>query len=219
MVDAETGERMTDRQLRDEAMSLFVSGYETTSTTLSWAFHALLERPALLRELEEHIQAALGNKAPGFTDLPRLSLAMRIVQETLRLYTPTYFLPRVAIKDDELDGFAIPAGTTVGLMLYIIHRHPELWEEPLRFDPGRFTPERSVNRDALAWIPFGSGQRVCLAKDFALMEGQLILTRVVQRYHIEPVPGRVTRLHIATTVQTRNGVWARLARRSSTTAE
>jgi cytochrome P450 len=214
MVDAETGQRMTNQQLRDEAVSIFISGYETTSTTLAWAVHVLLEQPELLRSLVRQSDTVLGERRPGFADLPRLSLASGIMQETLRLYPPTYFLPRTAVEDAELDGFRIPRGSMVGLMTYIIHRHPEFWEEPDRFDPERFSPERSVKRDPLAWLPFGAGQRMCIAKDFALMEGQLILTRAAQRYHFEAVPGRSTQVHLAMTLQTRNGVWARLTRRS-----
>ena len=213
MVDAETGERMTDAQLRDEAVSIFISGFETTATTLAWCFHTLLQRPELMGALVRQTDEALGGKPPGLGDLPRLPLALNIMQETLRLYPPTYFLPRTATEDSEVDGFRIPAGATVGLMTYVIHRHPDFWEEPARFDPERFSPERSAKREPLAWIPFGAGQRICLAKDFALLEGQLILALAAQRYHFEPVPGHSTQVRLSMTIQTRGGVWARLRRR------
>ncbi|WP_437977347.1 cytochrome P450 [Sorangium sp. So ce295] len=213
-VDAETGEQMSNQQLRDEAVSMFLAGYETTSVTLAWALHFLVENPDLLQALAAEVDAALGDRRPGFADVPRLPLALAVVQEALRIYPPAYWIPRTAVEDDEIDGFHIPAGTLVGIMSYVLHRHPDHWEAPMRFDPGRFTPERARARHPLAFIPFGIGQRQCIGKEFALMEGQLILARLLQRYRVSAVPGRTTRLHVATTLRTSGGVWLRLEPRA-----
>ncbi|WP_437969745.1 cytochrome P450 [Sorangium sp. So ce260] len=216
-VDAETGERMTSQQLRDEAVTMFLAGYETTSVSLAWALRLLVEHPDVLRALEAEVDAALGDRRPGFADVPRLPLALAVFQEALRLYPPAYWIPRAAIEDDEIDGFHIPAGTMVGVMSYVLHRHPDFWESPGRFDPGRFAPERARGRHPLSFVPFGIGQRQCVGKEFALMEGQLILARIVQHYRLSAVPGRTTRLGIAGTLRTSGGVWLRLDARAGRT--
>ncbi|WP_437592016.1 cytochrome P450 [Sorangium sp. So ce1000] len=213
-VDAETGEQMTNQQLRDEAVSMFLAGYETTSVSLAWALHFLVANPEILRALVAEVDAALGDRRPGFADVPKLPLALAVFQEALRLYPPAYWIPRTAIEDDEIDGFRIPAGAMVGVMSYVLHRHPDQWETPARFDPGRFTPERARERHPLSFIPFGIGQRQCVGKEFALMEGQLILARLFQRFGVSAVPGRTPRLHVATTLRTSGGVWLRLEPRA-----
>ncbi|MBN1208789.1 MAG: cytochrome P450 [Myxococcaceae bacterium] len=211
--DAETGERMTAKQLRDEVVALFVAGYETSTVAMAWAFHFLTQQPELTERLRAEVDAALGARAPSFADLPRLPFARGVLQEALRLYPPAYWLPRLAVEDDELDGYRIPAGTLIGVLSYLIHRRPDFWESPERFDPDRFSPERSAGRHKHAWLPFGTGQRQCIGKEFALMEGQFILARVAQRFRATAIPGRVAQVHFGTTLSARSGVWVRLAAR------
>jgi cytochrome P450 len=213
MVDAESGERMSQAELRDEAVALFLAGYETTSVSMAWAFHALTQQPQLSQRLEAEVDRAVGTRVPGFSDLMSLGYCRNVAQEALRLYPPIYWLSRKAVEEDVIDGFRIPAGTSVSLMLYLIHRHPESWAEPERFDPDRFTPERSAGRHKHAWVPFGAGQRQCIGKEFALMEAQLILTRLAQRFHVEAVPGRVAELLLSTSLRAKSGVWVKLTRR------
>ncbi len=213
MVDAETDERMTEAQLRDEVMALFAAGYETTAVGLSWMYHLLGEHPASAQRLQAEVDAALGQNTPGFAELRRLEYSRCVLQEALRLYPPTYWLPRTAVEDDDIDGYRIPAGSMVGVFTHTIHRHPDIWEEPLRFDPDRFSAERSKGRHRLAWLPFGAGQRQCIGKEFSLMEGQLIAARIVQRYQVTPVEGRKARLRIRTTLSAREGVWVHLKKR------
>jgi cytochrome P450 len=136
-----------------------------------------------------------------------------VLHETLRLYSPAYWLPRTPLEDDEIDGYRIPAGTLVGVLSHIIHRHPEIWDSPERFDPDRFLPERSEGRPKHAWLPFGAGQRQCIGKEFALMEGQLILARLTQRFRVTTVPGRSAQVNFSTTLRARNGVWVQLSPR------
>lgn len=214
MVDSETGEQMTDRQLRDEAVSLFLAGHETTSMALSFACGLLMEHPDVTRALHQEVDTVLEGQQPSFAHLPKMRQLYMALQESMRLYPTSYFFPRVAVKDDEIDGFHIPAGTTVALMTYALQRHPECWDTPAQFDPQRFTPERSAGRHPLAWMPFGAGQRLCVGKEFALAEGQFIFASVLSRFEFEPVPGRAMQPAMGVTLRTRDGLWVRLKRRS-----
>jgi cytochrome P450 len=214
MVDAETGEQMTAQQLRDEAVTMFLAGYETTATTLAWIWHAITQQPAIEHKLQAEVDTALGDRTPVFADLPNLPYARMVMQEALRLYPPAYWLPRKALADDEIDGYHIPAGSAVAPVMYTIQRHPDIWEAPEVFNPERFASTQSAEapkaRHKLAWMPFGAGQRLCIGQDFALLEGQLILARMMQRYHVSAVPGRLAQPTISTTLRTKDGVWVRV---------
>lgn len=211
-VDAESGERMTDGQLRDEAVSIFVAGYETTAAGLSWAFHLLNQNPGCAQRMRAEVEQVLGQRAPGFMDLQSLGYTRAVFQEALRLYSPSYWVPRTAVEDDEIDGYRIPPGMPVVVMTQLVHHHPEVWPEPLRFEPERFLPANSEGRHRQAWMPFGAGQRQCIGKEFSLMEAQLILARIAQRYRMSPVPGREARLHVGSSIRTKNGVWVHLGK-------
>ncbi len=211
--DSETGEQMTPAQLRDEAVALFVAGFETTSVAMGWALHALTQQLEIAQRLQSEVDTVLGTRAPGFEDARRLTYTRNVLQESLRLYSPAYWLPRTPLVDDELDGYRIPAGTLVGVLSYLIHRHPDVWESPERFDPERFSPERSARRPKQAWLPFGGGQRQCIGKEFALMEGQFMLARIAQRFRVTAVPGRTAQVDFSTTLRARDGVWVRLSPR------
>lgn len=213
IVDDETGAGMDDRQLRDEVATLFLAGYETTSIALSWTFHYLTQDPAVMAKLQAEVDTVLAGRAPTFADLPHLTYARMIVEEVMRVRPPSYWLPRVAVADDEIDGYHIPAGTAVASLTYMYHHHPEFWPAPDRFDPERFAPEQAAGRHKFAWIPFGAGQRLCIGRDFSLMEAQLALAMIVQRYQLAGVPGRRANAALASTLRTKGGVWVRLARR------
>jgi cytochrome P450 len=208
MVDADTGERMTERQLRDEVMGMFAAGFETTAASLSFTFQLLAHRPDIVRGIRDEARA-LGGARPSFTDLRKLPLALETMQEALRLYPTAFWLPRTALEDDEIDGYFVPKGTTVGVMSYALHRHPEFFPEPEVFDPSRFSPDNIAARHPLAWVPFGGGQRLCVGKEFALMEGQLILARALSRYDLVAIPGQRARVGIAATLRPKD-VWIRL---------
>ena len=216
-VDDETGKGMTDQQLRDEAVSTFIAGYETTSSAVAFALACLAERPEIAKALREECDSVLGDAAPSLSHLSGLQLTNLVLQETMRLYPPAYWTPRTATEDDVIDGYRIPAGTMVGVMTYVIHRHPELWQEPEKFDPWRFLPERSAGRNPLAYIPFGTGQRQCIGRDLSIMEGQIILARVVSRFEFEFAPGYVLKPEVATTLRPRGGVLLQLRKRATRT--
>lgn len=217
VVDDATGEGMSDRQVRDEVATLFLAGYETTSIALTWAFHFLTGHPEVLDRLQSEVDGALAGRAPSFADLPRLPYTRMVLQEVLRLRPPSYWTPRVAVEADEIDGFPIPAGTDIVSLTYMIHRHPDVWAEPDRFDPERFAGDTSARgvaaRHPFAWIPFGAGQRLCIGRDFAMMEGALALAMMVQRYRVSPLAGRTARMGRSTTLRPQDGLWVRLAAR------
>lgn len=188
MVDDETGASMDDVQLRDEVVSMFLAGYETTSVTLSWLFHYLARHPKVAQCIKAEVEEVLGEREPGFEDLPRLAYTRMAVMEALRVRPPVWWLTRTAVEDDTIDGLAIPAGSLIGTVFYGAHHHPDHWEHPERFDPERFTPERSAGRHKYAWAPFGAGQRHCIGKDLAMMEAQVIMAMIVQRFSVEHLP-------------------------------
>lgn len=212
-VDAETGERMTDTQLRDEVVSIFLGGYETTSLALAWTMHFCAQQPQVMQMLVTEVDAVLGGARPTFSDLQKLSNTLMIARETMRLRPPSYWIPRTALEDDVIDGFRISAGASLGVMTYAIHRHPEQWECPTEFDPTRFLPERSAGRHKLAWMPFGAGQRMCIGADFALFEAQVILSLIAQRYHVSAIAGRTASVQLSTTLKSKDGIWVRLRKR------
>jgi len=181
--DEDDGAGMSDKQIRDEILTLFVAGHETTATALAWSMYLLTRHPAIYAAAQAEADA-LG-AAPTVADLPKLPLMLRIFKEALRLYPPVYFDGRQALDDTSLDGVACPEGTVVVFAPYALHRRPDLWPDPERFDPDRFLPAAEATRSRYAWLPFGIGPRVCIGMGFALMEGQLILARMLQTARYE----------------------------------
>lgn len=188
MVDDETGAAMDDVQLRDEVLSMFLAGYETTSVTLAWLFHYLGQQPEVAQRIRAEVEEVLGEREPGFEDLPRLAYTRLAVMEALRMRPPVWWLTRTAVEDDAIDGLTIPAGSLVGTVFYAAHHHPDYWEQPERFEPEHFTPERAAGRHKYAWAPFGAGQRHCIGKDLALMEAHVITAMIFQRFDVAHLP-------------------------------
>lgn len=186
--DEETGEGMNDQQARDEVMTLLLAGHETTANTLIWTWYLLSQHPEVENRLHSELATVLGGNAPTVEQLPDLTYTWMVLQEALRLYPPAWILSRKALADDELGGYHIPQGSMVILSPYATHRHPDFWEQPEVFDPERFTPERVAARPHYAHFPFGGGPRLCIGSNFALMEAQLILATVSQRYQLRLMP-------------------------------
>ncbi len=208
--DAETGERMTPQQVRDEMMTIFLAGHETTATTLAWACYLLAQHPDVERKLRDELDAVLGGRIPTTQDLPRLTYTRMVIDEVLRLYPAAWMFGRRLLADDELCGYHIPAGTKITISPYITHRFPSLWEQPEVFDPQRFAPERPVARPRFAYYPFAGGPRVCIGNTFALMEGQLILAMIYQTFRLRLLPGHPVRPKPTATLQPHPGVWMTL---------
>lgn len=214
MVDDETGEGMTDQQLRDEVTTLFLAGYETTSIALTWAWDFLTHRPDVMEKLKAEVDTVLGDRTPIFADLMNLPYCRMVLYETLRIRPSAWQLPRTAIEDDEIDGYHIPAGTTITGLIYMCHYHPNEWENPEAFDPERFHPEKAEKRHKFAFMPFGAGQRKCIGMDFALMEGQLALAMIAQRYKLTSTGASLAEPQLSTTLRPKGGVVVHLEKRS-----
>ncbi|MEL6348014.1 MAG: cytochrome P450 [Myxococcota bacterium] len=213
MRDEESGKGLSDVDLRDETMSLFVAGYETTATAVSWVIDRMASDPAFAATLQEEADRVLGDRPPQARDAQALPYARRVFQETLRMQGPVYFLAREAVEDDVIGGHHIEAGSLVSLMLNRIHRHPAAWDDPETFDPDRFLPERSKGRHPCAFVAFGAGQRQCIGKGFALLEGTLLLSAIAQRFRFEPVSGKQAAEQYAITYRPRNGMPLRIYQR------
>jgi len=184
--DEDDGSVMSDRQVRDEAVTLFVAGHETTATGATWALHFLSQNPEVYARWQSEARALEG-KVPGADDVPRLPYSLAVFKEELRFYPPAFVLDRVAIEDVEIVGTSMPRGTTIMVCPYSLHRNPALWPEPTRFNPDRFTPEAEAKRHRLAWLPFGAGPRVCIGAQLANLEAQLLLSQIAQRFDLTPI--------------------------------
>jgi cytochrome P450 len=175
----EDGTAMSDRQVRDEVVTLFVAGHETTATALAWALMLLSQHREVAERLQREVDALEG--PPQATDLPRLPLALRVFKEALRLYPAVYLFGRVVVADVVIGGYLLPKGTIVLVSPYATHRRPSLWPDPDRFDPDRFLPEAEARRHRSSFIPFSAGPRTCIGNTFALMEGPIVLATILRR--------------------------------------
>lgn len=204
--DEETGLGMSDRQVRDEVVTLLLASYETTATTLTWTWYLLSQHPEVEHRLQIELDEVLGGQRPTLERLVDLPYIQMVIKEALRLYPPVFCLGRKARSDDEISGHTIPAGSMLLLCPYTTHRHPDFWEQPEVFDPQRFTPEHSAGRPYYAYFPFGGGPRLCIGQHFAMMETQLILATIAQRYRLQLVPGHPVEPELSLTLRPRHGL-------------
>ncbi len=211
--DEETGEGMSDKQLRDEVMTTILAGHETTAAALSWSWYLLASNRDAEAKLHDELARVLGGRTPTVDDVPNLPYTRMVFEETLRLYPPAWAFPRQTIADDEIGGFTIPARSVLVLCQYVTQRHPDFWEDPERFDPERFTPERSAGRPKFAYFPFGGGMRQCIGNHFAMLEGQLILATIAQHYWMRLVPNHPVEADTTFTLRPRHGVVVILRKR------
>ena len=173
--DEETGERMSESLLRDESITTFFAGHETTARTMTATWYALASNPEAARRLHQELDDVLGDRYPTLDDLHHLPYTLQVIKEVLRLYPPAPFYIRDAINDDTIDGYTIPAGAAVMMSPYFTHRHPEFWENPEQFDPDRWTQEREKEQHPYAYHPFAAGQRICIGNNFSLLESHILL--------------------------------------------
>lgn len=183
--DEDTGEGMDAAQLRNEVLTLFVAGHETTSNALAWTWYLLARHREVADRLRAELERVLGGRTPGFEDVPHLEYTRMVLDEAMRLYPPAWATSRNATVDDEIGGFRIRKGGLVLLSPWVTHRRPDLWDAPDRFDPERFSPQRSAGRPRFAHFPFGGGPHLCIGSAFALTEATLVLAAVAQRYRLE----------------------------------
>ena len=204
--DEETGEAMSDRQVRDEVATIFLAGHETTASALSWTFFLLSSHPEPDRQVRKEVQQVLDGRPPRVQDLPRLQYTLRVIEEALRLYPSAWLMMRHTVEDDEILGCRIPAGTDVIISPFVVNRHPAFWTDPAGFDPDRFREELRGVQHHFAYIPFGGGPRVCIGRNFALMEIQLVVSSVVQRFRMAPVPDYTIRPKARFILQSESGI-------------
>lgn len=191
--DEDTDQGMTDQELRDEVLGVLIGGYHTVSAALSWGWHILSTHPEFEERIHQEARSVLGDRAPGFEDIQNLAFTRMFFQEILRCFPPAWMLPRVPRMDVTVGGYRIPRGATVYVCPYVTHRLPHLWEDPDRFDPERFTEEKSQGRHPCAYYPFGFGPRQCIGQNFAIMESVIMLASIVRSYKIRAAPGMKVR--------------------------
>jgi len=197
---------LTDRQLRDELVTFFLAGYETTATAMTWTLYLLDRHPDIEAKVRDELEHVLGPRLPTAADLENLALTKKVVQEAMRIYPPSWIIPRTAKEDDEVGGFHIPKGANVFLSSYILHHDPNNWPNPSEFDPERFSPEQVAQRPRYAYIPFGGGPRQCIGNMFSLMEAQVILAVLFRRLRFRAVPGQSITPKAVGTIQPRRNV-------------
>jgi cytochrome P450 len=200
------GSHMTERQLRDEAMNLFLAGRETTALALAWTLYLLAHNPQALPELEAELRNVLGGRAPIVADLAALRYTERVVIESLRLYPPAYALKRQAIDDVEIGGHPVPAGTMVIVAQWVLHRDPRYFDKPNVFDPNRWADGLAQRLPRFAYFPFGGGPRFCIGHSLALMSAVLVLATIAQRFRVAPAPGHVVKLRQGPTLRPWPGI-------------
>ncbi|MBI5930837.1 MAG: cytochrome P450 [Chloroflexi bacterium] len=204
--DEDTGESMDDRQVRDEIMTLFLAGHETTANTLAWTFYLLSENPTMTDALWAELDRVLDGQVPAVENLSNLPYTQAVLQESMRLYPPAWVISRQAINDDEIGGYPIPMGSAVIVSPYVMHRNPNYWEKPEQFNPTRFLDDSRPWRPPFSYFPFGGGARQCIGMNFAMMEAQLILATVAQKYQLHLVPTTKVEPEALLTLRPRNGL-------------
>ncbi len=207
---AESGVGMTDVQLHDEIMTLFFAAYEDPANAIAWAWHLLTQHSEAEEKLRAEVARVLGQRPPTLQDLPNLTYLTMVIEESLRLYPPTYSLLREAVADDVIGDYTIPAGSWVALHTYSTHRLPQFWENPEAFDPERFRPDRAALRPRFAYSPFGGGPRQCIGYALAMLEMQVMLAMTTQAYAFHPVSAQPVRIEALGSLRPKGGLPMRL---------
>ncbi|MBA3472101.1 MAG: cytochrome P450, partial [Rubrobacter sp.] len=204
--DEETGEGMTDRQLRDEAMTVFLAGHETTANTLSWTWRLLSGHPEVESRLQEELREVLAGRPPIVEDLPRLRYTDMVVKESMRLYPPAWAFGREALADCEIGGYHVPAGTQLIMSQWVMHRDPRYYDEPGKFRPERWGDGSTEGLPKYAYFPFGGGPRLCIGQSFAKMEAVLLLATIAQQFRLRSAPGERISPQPSITLRPKNGM-------------
>jgi len=210
----ESGGQLSTAQLLDELFGIVSAGHETTSMALMWAFYLLARHPEIEAKLHAEVDRVLAGRLPTVADLEQLVYTRMVIQETLRLYPPAYVTTRQAVNADTLNGYPIPGGTKLMVNIYGLHHHAAYWHEPERFLPERFAPDQEEALTKFAYLPFGAGPRKCIGEGLAMMEAQLILAAIAQRYRLQLVPDRAVATEAAFVLRAKAGVWMQLGVRT-----
>jgi cytochrome P450 len=212
----EQGDPFDDRSLRDQLLTLFFAGHETSATSLSWIHYLLSQHHDVRRRMQTEIQSVLGDRLdPSAEEIDKLAYTEQVINESLRMYSPIHSISRVALEDDTIGGYAIPAGSMIYVSLHAMHRSPKLWPEPSRFDPDRFSPEAVSAMDRFAFIPFAAGHRNCIGAAMATVELKLVLAQIAQRYELEHDPSHKIVPTAGTVMHPRGGMPMFIKRRTT----
>jgi cytochrome P450 len=204
--DEDRGRGMTDRQIRDEAMTIFLAGHETTANALTWTWYLLSQSPEVERRLHEEIDRVLEGRLPGVADVDRLPYTTRVVTESMRLYPPAWLVGRRAINEYSVGPYYVPPRSIIVMSQWIVHRDPRYYSEPDRFDPDRWTSEFKAALPRFAYFPFGGGPRQCIGESFAWMELVLLVATLAQQWRFELVPGHPVVPQAAVTLRPKYGM-------------
>lgn len=208
------GNRMSDREVRDEAITLFAAGHETTANALTWTWYLLSQHPDVEAKLHAELDTVLAGRRPTVNDLRSLPYTHQVIKEALRLYPPAWTLMvRQTVRDTRLGEYDIPAGWVVFVTPYIMHRHPDYWDEPTKFDPDRFAPNHADQIHRYQYFPFGGGEHVCIGNSFAMMEAALIVATIASRYRMTCVVDQPVQAKVMVTLMPRDGLQMRVEER------
>ena len=185
--DEDTGIGMDDEQVRDEAITLFIAGHETTAVALTWFWYLLAQHPEVDKRMYDEVDQVTEGRLPVFEDISRLVYTRQVLSEVLRLYPPAWLLTREATKDVIIGGHEIPKGATVDMSPYFLHRDQRFWPDPERFDPERFSPDKKNQTHKFAYLPFGTGVRGCIGEQFAWLEALLSIAVIAQNWKFKMV--------------------------------
>lgn len=206
---------MSDRQVRDEVMTLFIAGHETTANAITWTFYLLAQHPEIEAQLHAELAEVLAGRIPTADDVPNLKYTRMVLSEAMRLYPPAWIMGRMAVAEDEIGGYRVPARSPILISQWVMHRHPAYWDEPQRFDPQRFEPDSPAarQRPRYTYFPFGGGPRLCIGESFAWMEGILLIATLAQRFRFCLTPSACIEPQPLVTLRPKYGLPAVLHRR------
>lgn len=211
--DEEGGGGMTDEQLRDEALTIFLAGHETTANALTWTWYLLSQNPAAEAKLHHELDEVLGSRLPDFADVACLRYTEMVLAESMRLYPPAWAIGRMSLVDCEIGGYRMPRGSLVIMSQYVMHRDQRYFPDPSRFDPERWTEDARNSRPQFSYFPFGGGPRRCIGESFAWMEGVLLLATLAQKWQMRLAPQQVVALRPVITLRPKHGMKMRVTRR------
>ncbi|AFK17781.1 cytochrome P450 [Haloferax mediterranei ATCC 33500] len=203
----------TEKNLRDELMTMLLAGHDTTALTLTYAWYLLSQHPEAEARLHRELDEVLGGRTPTFEDVQKLEYTERVLNEAMRLYPPVYVMFREPKVDVRLGGYRVPKGSAIMLPQWVVHRSERWWDDPLEFDPGQWTPERTQGRPRFAYFPFGGGPRHCIGKHLSMLEGRLILGTVAQAYELDYVRNELFSLRGSLTMHPQEPIGMRLRAR------
>jgi cytochrome P450 len=210
--DPENGSPMTPEQVRDEVITILIAGHETVASALTWSWYLLAKHPKQWEQMQAEVSSVLGANLPTTTDLKNIPFTGQVFSEALRLYPPAWLITRKAMETDQIENTPIPPGALFIISPYTIHRHPQFWSNPETFDPARFSHEQEKSRPRFAYIPFGGGPRLCIGDQFAIIEAQMIMAMVTQRFRLELLPYRPVEADPLVTIRPKHGLPMKVVR-------